>query len=173
MRSEWIPKGDFEHILAALSPENRLACEVSLATGLRIGDVLALTPEKVRKQRFTVREQKTGKTRTVRLPAELVKRCLACSGAHYVFEGRTNGRKPRTRQAVYRDLKRVARLFNAHKNITPHTARKVYAVEEFERTGNLKKVQKLLNHSSEAVTILYAMANVLNRRKAFKKEQKR
>ena len=69
MRSEWIPKGDFEHILAALSPENRLACEVSLATGLRIGDVLALTPEKVRKQRFTVREQKTGKTRTKLFPA--------------------------------------------------------------------------------------------------------
>ena len=37
----------------------------------------------------------------------------------------------------------------------------------------LKSLQKLLNHSNEAVTMLYAMANVLNRRKAFKKEQKR
>lgn len=169
MRSEWVPKGDFEHILAALTPENRLACEISLSTGLRIGDVLALTPEKVRKQRFTVREQKTGKTKAVRLPKELVNRSLACAGQHYIFEHRTDGRKHRTRQAVYKDLKRVARLFNCHKNITPHSARKVYAVEEFERTGSLQKVQKLLNHSDEAVTMLYAMANLVNQRKAFKK----
>lgn len=169
MRSEWIPKGDFEHILSALTPENRLACEVSLATGLRIGDVLSLTPDRVRKQRFTLREQKTGKTRAVRLPNDLVKRCLACSGQHYIFENRLDGRKHRTRQAVYKDLKRVARLFNAHKNITPHSARKVYAVDEFEKTGNLKRVQKLLNHSDEVVTMLYAMANIVNKRKYFKR----
>lgn len=170
MRSEWIPKGEFEHILSALTPINRLVCEVSLATGLRVSDVLMLTPEKVRKQRFTIREQKTGKTRLIRLPKELVNRCLACAGAHYVFENRINGRKPRTRQAVYKDLKRIAKLFNCKKNVTPHTARKVYAVDEFQKTGNLKKVQKLLNHSDEAVTILYAMANVIGKRKHFKTE---
>lgn len=169
MRSEWVPKGEFEHILSALTPENRLVCEVSLATGLRVTDVLMLTPQKVRKQRFTIREQKTGKTRYIRLPKELVDRCLACAGAHYVFENRLNGRKPRTRQAVYKDLKRVASLYGCKKNVTPHTARKVYAVDEFEKTGNLKKVQKLLNHSDEAVTILYAMANVIGNRKQFKR----
>lgn len=169
MRSDWVPKGEMEHILSALTPENRLVCEVSLATGLRVSDVLSLTPQKVRKQRFTIREQKTGKTRNIRLPKELVTRCLACSGMHYVFEHRINGRKPRTRQAVYKDLKRVAALYGCKKNITPHSTRKVFAVEEFERTGDLKKVQKLLNHSDEAVTILYAMANIIGKRKNFKK----
>ena len=170
MRSEWKPKGEIEHILASLSPENRLVCEISLTTGLRVNDVLALTPEKVRKQRFTIREEKTGKTRFIRLSKELVVRCLACSGQHYIFEGRLNGRKPRTRQAVYKDLKKACRNFNIKENITPHSMRKAYAVEEFARSGNnLKKVQKLLNHDSEAVTILYAMANVLTKRKNFKK----
>lgn len=169
MRSEWIPKGDFVHLLAALTPENRLACEVSLATGLRINDVLALTPDKVRKQRFTLRDQKTGKPHLVRLPSELVKRCLACSGQHYIFEHRLNGRQHRTRQAVWKDLKKTAAMFGIKKNITPHTARKEFAVEEYYRTnGNLKHVQRLLCHSSEAVTMLYAMANVLNKRKDFK-----
>ena len=168
MRSEWISKGEFEHILAGLMPENRLACEISLITGLRINDVLALTPEKVRKQRFTVREEKTGKTKFVRLPKEIVNRCLACAGQHYIFEHRINGRKHRTRQAVYKDLRRVADLFKVKQNITPHTARKVYAVEEFESSGgNLKKVKKLLNHSNEAVTMIYAMANVLSKKKNF------
>ena len=119
MRSEWIPSGDFKHILAALTPENRLACEVSLATGLRITDVLALTPERVRKQRFTIREQKTGKTRTVRLPNELTARCLACAGQHYVFEHRTDGRQHRTRQAVFMDLKRAARAFRIKVEFQP------------------------------------------------------
>ena len=158
------------HILAGLYPENRLACEISLATGLRINDVLALTPAKVKKQRFTLREEKTGKTRFIRLPKELVTRCLACAGQHYVFEGRLNGRTHRTRQAVYKDLKRVAVAFGLRKNVAPHSLRKIYAVDEFEKSGcNLKRVQKLLNHDSEAVTMLYAMANMVDRRKRFKK----
>lgn len=173
MRSEWISKGDMEHILAALTPQNRLACEVSLATGLRIGDVLLLTPEKVRKQRFTIREQKTGKTRLVRLPKALAERCISCAGAHYVFENRLDGRKPRTRQAVWKDLKRAARLFGCKANVTPHSARKAYAVEEYAKSGCLKRVQKLLNHSDEAVTMLYAMANIVSKRKKFENQKKR
>ena len=39
MRSEYYPRGEVTHILAALSPQNRLACEISLFTGLRINDV--------------------------------------------------------------------------------------------------------------------------------------
>lgn len=168
MRTEWLPKGEMEVILRALSPENRLACEISLATGLRINDVLALTPEKVRKQRFTLREEKTGKTRRIRLPAELVNRALAMAGQHYIFEHRINGRKHRTRQAVFKDLKKACANFGIKKNIAPHSLRKIYAVEEYELTGDLKKVQKLLNHSNEAVTMLYAMANSVR-----KKRQKR
>lgn len=168
MRTEWIPKGEMEVLLRALSPENRLACEISLATGLRINDVLALTPEKVRKQRFTLREEKTGKTRRIRLPIELVNRALALSGQHYIFEHRLNGRKHRTRQAVFKDLKKACANFGIKKNIAPHSLRKIYAVEEYELTGDLKKVQKLLNHSNEAVTMLYAMANSVR-----KKRQKR
>ena len=168
MRTDWIPKGEMIHILAALSPENRLACEISLATGLRIDDVLALTPGRVRRQRFTIREEKTGKTRLIRLPNDLVKRCLACAGQHYVFEGRLDGRKHRTRQAVFKDLKRVAAAFNLKKNVAPHSLRKIYAVDEFEKSGgNLRRVQKLLNHDSEAVTLLYAMANIVSKRKQF------
>lgn len=170
MRSEWVAKGEVLHILASLTPENRLACEISLATGLRINDVLALTPQKVRKQRFTLREEKTGKTRLVRLPKELLDRALACSGQHYIFEGRLNGRTHRTRQAVFKDLKKAKANFGIKENLSPHSLRKAYAVEEYARSGgNLRKVQKLLNHDSEAVTMLYALANVLNNRKNFKK----
>lgn len=168
MRSEWKPKGEIVHILAALKPENRLACEISLFTGLRINDVLSLKTEQVMKQRFTIREQKTGKTRTIRLPNDLFSRAMACAGQFYVFEHRLNGRKHRTRQAVYKDLKRAAALFGVKEQISPHSLRKVFAVEEYLDCGDLVRVQKLLNHTSEAVTMLYAMANVVKRRKNFK-----
>jgi integrase len=142
--------------------------EISLATGLRIGDVLALRSDAVRGAkdgRLTVRESKTGKTRRIRLPGELHRRAISMAGKAYVFEGRTDWRKPRTRQAVYKDLKRIAKAYRLKANIAPHSARKVYAVEAYKRTGDLKRVQALLNHSSEAVTALYALADELTARR--------
>lgn len=168
LRTDWAPKGEIEHVLAALTPQNRLACEISLATGLRINDVLALKSEQIRKQRFTVREEKTGKTRMIYLPKDLQDRAIACGGKHFVFEGRCNGKTHRTRQAVFKDLKRVAKLFGIKENVAPHSLRKIYAVEEYQKHGNLKRVQKLLNHSNEAITQLYAFANVIDKRKRFR-----
>ncbi len=167
MRTQYIPKGEMVHVLASLHPENRLVCEISLATGLRINDVLSLRSDQIKKQRFTVREEKTGKTRQIYLPTDLLNRAIACSGQHYVFENRLDGKRHRTRQAVFKDLKRSARLFGIKENVAPHSLRKIYAVEEFEKCGDLKRVQKLLNHSNEAVTFLYAMSNLIYKRKHF------
>lgn len=163
MRTQWLPKGEIEHILAALMPENRLACEVSLRTGLRIGDVLRLKTDQI-KNRFTIREEKTGKTRSVFLCESLLHRLLKNAGKIYVFPHRTDGKRHRTRQAVYKDLKRAAVLFRCNELIAPHSLRKIYAVEAFKRFGNIDKVRKLLNHSSEAVTYIYAMADHLTKR---------
>ncbi|HBC26682.1 MAG TPA: hypothetical protein DC013_04645 [Ruminococcaceae bacterium] len=169
MRADWLEINEFEHLLAALTPPNRLACEVSACTGLRISDVLNLRSDRLQ-ERFTVRELKTGKTRRVRLPCALLDRLIAQSGKIYVFEGRESYRKPRTRQAVYKDLKRAAKLFRLHGcQISPHSARKIYAVNAYKRTGSLRRVRELLNHTDEAVTVLYAMADELTRRKTGKK----
>lgn len=166
MRAEYAPQGELRHILAALTPPNRLACEISLETGLRIGDVLLLRREQLEKGcRFAVREQKTGKVRRVYIPTKLRARALAQAGSVYVFEGRLDGHKPRTRQAVYKDIRRAAVLFRAKAHVSPHSLRKAWAVEAYRASGgNLAKVQRLLNHSSEAVTMLYAMADELTKR---------
>lgn len=158
---------ELSHLLAALMPENRLAMEISMYTGLRISDVLALKTEAVRATpngRLTVRELKTGKNRRIYLPDELRKRALRYAGRLYVFEHRLDANRHRTRQAVWKDIKRVAKAFNLRANLAPHTARKTYSVAEY-RKGGLKRLQGLLNHSSEAVTVLYALADELTRRK--------
>ena len=84
-----------------------------------------------------------------------------------VFEGRIDPKRPRTRQAVYKDIKRACRLFRLPTalQISPHSARKIYAVDQYHKSGDLKRVQRLLNHETEAVTMVYAMADQLTRRR--------
>ncbi len=168
MRAEWLHADELKHLLAALMPPNRLVLEISLATGLRLSDVLELRTEKLRAAkdcRYTLRELKTGKTRRVYIPAELRERALMMAGKIYVFENRRRREAHRTRQAVYKDLIRVAAMWRIKPHVSPHSARKAWAVEEYHKTGDLKRVQKLLQHESEAVTMIYAMADQLVKRR--------
>lgn len=173
MRADYVNSDSFEHILSALMPPNRLALIVSLCTGLRIDDVLSLKTETVKKERFTIKEMKTGKARKIRLPKNLRIKLLQQAGRIYVFEHRLDFTKHRTRQAVNKDLKRACELFRVSGvNVTPHTARKIYSVGEYKQTCSLKRVQELLNHSNESVTILYAMADELTAREVKKSKKK-
>ncbi len=170
MKADYLAAEEMQHLLAALMPPNRLALEVSMATGLRIGDVLSMQTERVKAAkdgRMSVRESKTGKTRRIRVPVELRLRMLQQAGKIYIWEGRLDSERHRTRQAVYKDLARTAALYRLPKllHVSPHTARKVYAVEQYQRTGDLHRVQRLLQHDNESVTAIYAMADYLTARK--------
>ena len=167
-RADWVPSALMEHILAAMMPENSLALRVSLRTGLRIDDVLSLRRSDIEKgRRFTIKEHKTGKSRRVYLPEELWAEMMSNCGRWFVFEGRTDQKRHRTRQAVNKDIARAAEAFRvpAAVQISPHSARKIYAVDMFEKYGKPEKVQQLLNHSRESVTMLYCMAEAVYNRK--------
>lgn len=166
MRSDYIDPNYFLVILGALTRENRLAVLVSMYTGLRISDVLSLKTEQIRKQRFTVKEQKTGKAKKIRLSNELVEDLLKISGKIYVFSNRLDERKTRTRQAVYKDIQRACKLLRVSSSyvVSPHSARKIYAVNIYRDRLDIRKVKSLLNHESEAVTMVYAMADQLTER---------
>lgn len=157
MKTEYLFEKEVDNVLSALTDTNRLVMRVCLHTGLRVGDVLALTPDKL-KPHFWVTEQKTGKARQVGLPEPLLSDLRKHSGKHWVFEGR-DPRKHHTRQAVWKDVKRAADAFRIKQNIGPHSARKVYAVKLLEKYGDMEKVRRALNHNSEVVTLIYAMAD--------------
>lgn len=162
-RSRWVCREDMNHILAACTWENELALRVSMSYGLRIGDVLRMPSTVLKTGRWSFREEKTGKRRRVTLSKALCRYLVGISGKVYVFEHRTDWHKHRTRQAVFKDIKRAARLFRID-GVSPHTARKIYGVEQYRLSGgDMKKVQKLLNHSDEAVTALYALADQLTK----------
>lgn len=166
MTTEYLINQELQHVLAALMPANRLVCEVCLATGLRVGDVLRLRPDQLALQ-FWITEQKTRKRRRVNLSQDLLRRLRAQAGRLWVFPGaRDPTHKHRTRQAVWHDVKRAARAFRMPQNVGVHSLRKIYAVEALKRSkGNLKAVQRALNHSDVSVTMVYIMALDLYRAK--------
>lgn len=167
-KSEYVPRDELGHVYAALMPANRLVCQVAEATGLRVGDVLALRTEQLRKgSRLTVREAKTGKSRRITIPKQLYGQLLDQAGDTWVFESPRDTTKHRTRQTVWADIKRAAKAFRLPQNVSPHSLRKVYAVEQYDRTGDLAAVGQLLNHSPAhpETTMIYAMAAELYRRK--------
>ena len=164
MRSVWVGDDDMGHVLALLMPENRLAMETALHTGLRISDVLALRSDRLA-ARMSVREAKTGKTRRISLTRGLLARLRAIAGPTYVFTHAHDETRHRARQTVWTDVKRAARALRMPANVSPHSARKVYAVAQYRQSGDIDRVARLLNHDDEAVTLMYAMADQLARRR--------
>ena len=157
MTTEYLLQREVELVLGLLTYENRLVMRVLLHTGLRIGDVLQLRPEQL-KPNFWLTEQKTGKRRQVGLPDPLLTDLREAAGEHWVFPG-ADPAKHRTRQAVWKDVKRAAQAARLTANAAPHSARKVYAVELLRKYGDIDRVRRALNHGGLEVTLIYAMAD--------------
>lgn len=157
MRTEYLIEKEVERVLDLLTYENRLVVRVLLHTGIRISDALQLRPEQL-KANFWITEQKTGKRRQVGLPLPLLEDLKAAAGCHWVFPG-ADPRKHRSRQAVWKDVKRAAAALRLTANAAPHSMRKVYAVELLRKYGDIDRVRRALNHGGLEVTLIYAMAD--------------
>jgi integrase len=141
---------------------------VALHTGLRVGDVLALKTAQLA-ARFWITEAKTKKRRQVGLPAALLSDVMAGAGEVWAFPGRKPG-KPRTRQAVWQDVKRAAKAARIPANAGPHSARKAYAVRLMQTTGDLERVKRALNHDNEVTTMAYALSDALRKKRRHRKK---
>ena len=161
MTTDYIAPGDLEAVYRALTLPNELVLRVCEETGIRVGDALSLKTEEL-KERFTITEQKTGKRRRIRIRATLLEALRRNSGRVYVFPNRRSEERPRTRQAVWKDLKRAAKAFRLTINLAPHSVRKTYAVELARRGYDVEAIQKRLNHESAAVTALYLIAGLVD-----------
>lgn len=139
--------------------ENALALRTSLETGWRIDDVLHLRVSDLKGRTLSCITMKTGKLDKKVISADLAKRLLQVSNNGRLFDGRF-GDKPRTRQAVWRDVKKAVKRLGIAGNVAPHSARKTYAVEDFKDNG-LAQVQKDLQHDRLSTTLIYAFADLL------------
>ena len=162
MRSDYLPLECWREMYRVMRRENVNALRVSLETGMRIDDVLSLRVDDLKRTKrgnvvhFTAK--KTGKQGKAEISADLARELRACAGAVWLFEGKKEGQH-RTRQAVYKDVKRAARLLGVEGQISPHSARKTFAVELRKKAG-VAEVQKALQHTNAEVTHLYAFADM-------------
>lgn len=175
MKTEYLLDEQVERVLSLLTPVNRLAMRVALHTGLRISDVLSLKKSDIEKgPQFGITESKTGKRRRVNLTEPLWRELCECCGNVWVFQSRTDPEKHRSRQAVWRDVKRAEKALRLPQNIGPHSARKVYAVHVLkDYAGNIDKVRRALNHSRDSTTMIYVMAATLLEAKYAKQRRRR
>lgn len=172
MRTEYLLDEEMEHVLAALMPQNRLIIRVMLHTGMRLSDVLNLEAKDLKPSGWYV-EGKTGKRRRYGIPNDLLRDIKAQAGDTWAFPGRDPSRH-KTRQAVWHDVKRAAKAFRLPENVGTHSARKIYAVKLLEAyDGDLSRVQRNLNHASPTVTMIYAMADQLVKRRLARAERRR
>lgn len=66
--------------------------------------------------------------------------------------------------AVRRNMQRFAKDSGMRREgVSPHSWRKVYAVNLFRETGDLGAVQRSLNHRYESTTMAYAFADKLSK----------
>lgn len=171
MTTEYLYRQEVDRVLAALMPQNQLIVRVMLHTGMRLSDVLLLRSEGLSTSGWYT-EGKTGKKRRFGLPRPLYEAIMEQSGPEWAFPGRKRGTH-KTRQAVWKDIKRAAVAFRLPQNVGAHSMRKVYAVRLMKKYGKLERVQQNLNHSSASVTTVYAMADLLLDRKLKERERRR
>lgn len=129
--------------------------------------MLELRTEQLRRAEsgaLTITEQKTGKSSTKEISPDLRSRLLEQSGKIYVFQGRDDYRKHRTRQAVFYDLKKSAKRFKLKLSLSPHSLRKNYAVYLKEQGLSLYEIQRELNHDNIATTMIYVFSDELHKK---------
>lgn len=163
-RTHYLNPKLYNKLYAVMQYENSLALRTSLETGWRIDDVLHLRLCDLHGRTLSCVAMKTGKSDKKVISADLAKRLRQIANNGRLFDGRY-GNKPRTRQAVWRDVKKAAKRLELDGNIAPHSARKTYAVEDFKENG-LRKVQDDLQHDSVSTTMLYAFADLIDSKPA-------
>lgn len=161
MKSDYLNPDTYDELYRVMQRDNVLAIRVSVETGLRIDDVLRLRWENFTKStKFTYFAKKTGKKGVKKLSKSLKSEIFSRDrkGSEWVFPGRKRGQH-RTRQAVWKDIKKAADQMGVVLNASPHSARKTYAVELRKEKG-IAEVQKELQHSDMSTTMLYAFADL-------------
>lgn len=145
------------------SQRDHLMFVIGINLGLRISDLLALKVGDVAgKDAYTLREEKTGKTRRVNLKA--VRQAIAdytdgMSADAYLFTSRNSGSdgesRPIDRTQAYRILNDAARKVGIQDAIGTHTLRKTFGYHHYKKFKDVATLQEIFNHSSPSITKRY------------------
>lgn len=170
--SKYIPQEHLVEIMKHLPRKDQIITEVLFHTGFRLDDVMYMRRWQLDRKYAKAVEAKTGKRRAVEIPRKLqevlhdyfinqnIRSQFAYCWKAYLRKG--NSRKKQHRTTYWRHFDRAVRAAGfAGRDYSPHSLRKCYAVNLYRQTGSLVTVQKDMNHSSLATTMLYALSDKL------------
>lgn len=165
MRSKYITKSDLTAFRKEMG-DKWWVFQLMLETGMRVGDAVKLRgsdffeSDGLRYVRWTA--EKTGKQAEAQVSAILCRHIQPRSKRAFCFPGTRRGTHL-TRQAVWARIKKAADTIGIDPDgISPHSLRKVFAVELMHADG-IRAVQEALQHSNQAVTRVYAYADTILR----------
>lgn len=157
MKSKYIEQKTVEELRGSLNADEWLPLWVALETGLRVGDVVALRRASLKEDGIHYRAQKTKKCGVAKISAEL-RHHLPTKGK-WLFPSPYKKGEHITRQCVWSRIKRAAKRAGVNpEGVSPHTLRKVFAVELYREKG-FKAVQEALQHTNGATTEIYSFAD--------------
>lgn len=153
-------------VLKAGSPRNYCLFTLGINSGLRISDLLLLkvsdiVDEKERvKDRISLREKKTGKTKDFPI-ADTARKAIDeyLSTRKYkqdepLFISRKQGEALRRHQAN-KIINDAAQLVGIKDNVGTHTLRKTFGYHAYQSGIDITLLQKLFNHSAPSITLAY------------------
>lgn len=161
MRTDYLNPQIYNRLYGVMTYDNVLALRVSLETGLRIDDVLSLRRDHLVGRTLRGVAEKTGKPYKKSISQDLANRLKGLRREGFLFPHRLKPNEHRTRQAVWANMKKAAKVLGIELNAAPHSARKTYAVEVFKDRG-LGAAQKELQHDRVSTTMLYAFSDMLS-----------
>lgn len=153
-------RNKIEMLLEATNKRNYVLWLVGTQTGYRVSDIVGLRVKDVKGSAITLKEQKTGKDRTVKinkkLRTALKDYTKTMKDDDYLFPSRLGGgNRHICIRRVQQIIKKVAELCGIEENINSHSMRKTFAYLIYKSTGSLALVMESLNHSKESITIRY------------------
>lgn len=147
-----------ERYLAGKSQRNRLIFVFGINTGLRVSDILGLNVADVAgKTHVQITEKKTGKFKKFplnnKLKSLLTEFIKDKSPDEALFIGKKHKRLDRSQ--VYRFLNEACESLGITANVGTHTMRKTFGYHHYKQFKDVVLLQKIFNHSSQAITLRY------------------
>lgn len=150
-----------------LKPRNYALIVMGLNSALRIGDILSLRWEDVRREsayrrHIWVREQKTGKDNMFPVNPMMVEALefyrhylTGYSSEKYIFESQKDRGNPISRSQAFRIIKKSADQCGLREHISCHSLRKTFGYYAWKQGTPPALLMSIYNHSSYEITKRY------------------
>ena len=166
MRNRIISEEEYDRIIKHVDSSYRPLFVLCAETGYRIDDILKMRQYMAYKTKITIKEEKTGKKRTVTMTDKAraaalaqLSICVPRNPLGYLFQSRTarsgQRRKLHRSTAARQWAAAVKKAGLNGRGITVHSLRKLYATRSYAKTGSALAVMRDLGHDRITTTTAY------------------